>query len=391
MHALLAAVVLLMSARVAAAQATVACEPAEADVVEIDGMLDDWAGVKPTRVGGSDRDASYDLRCLVTPSTLWLAADVRDEHVTRAATSGGDDSLAVTIGKLVIVVRPGVGKKPPQRTLGGKAAPGWLGVEDTLQPAGWSVELAIPLGKIAGWGGGVALTTRLRDGDLPRGTTPEHTIDWSGTIAQAGQATATDLRAAFLADARLPESAVLLDQQAELDPARPGTERVVVAGDRVGLITDHFAFVTLPVSRATDVVKASLVDLRGDGSKVIAVAVRVRAGDAIRELVMFWTADGGAPSPIGAIELGRSRGDQRLRSSWKVVAGKPWAKQTRGARKVIEVRAEPAVGWDEDSYAEPRAADAEPIHVPWDDDRVGGVFWLGASRQLETVPIARKR
>ena len=392
MRALLAALLILAAApAVAAAQPAIGCDAADADVVEIDGMLDDWTGVKPVRAGGSDRDASFDLRCLIAGGTLWIAADVRDEHVTRTPGGAGDDALQLTIGTLVIVVRPGVDKKPPQRTVGGKAAPRWLGVEDTLQPAGWSVELAIPVGKIAGWSGGVTLGAQLRDGDVPRGKTIEHVVAWSGAILAAAQAAAVDLRAAFLADARLPASAVLLDQVADVDRSRPGSERVVVAGDRVGLLTDRFAFVTVPVSRATDVVTARLIDLRGDGSKVVAVVVRLRAGDAIRDLVMLWAADGGALASIGAIEIARTRGDQRLRSTWKVVAGKPWAKPTRGARKVIEVRAEPAVGWDEDSFVEPRATDAEPIHVPWDDDRIGGVFWLGASGQLETVPIARKR
>lgn len=393
MRALLAVVFMLALAPVAAAaQATVACEPAAADVIEIDGMLDDWAGVKPTRVGATDRDASFDLRCLVAGSTLWIAIDVRDEHVIRTPSGAGDDAVQLGLGAgatgLAIGVRPGVDRRPPLRTVGGKPAPGWLGVEDSLQAAGWSVELAIPVGKIPGWGAGVPVTVSLRDGDVPKGKTLERTVDWTGAIAQAGK---VDLLATFLADARLPTSAVLLDARAELDPASPGLERVVVAGDRVGLLTDGYAFVTLPVTRATDVVTASLVDLRGDASRIIAVRVRQRHGDAIRDVVRFWTADHGALVPVGAIEIGKERGGQRLRSTWKVVAGKPWRKATGGARKVIEVRAEPAVGWDEDSFGEARATDAEPIHVPWDDDRVGGVFWLGAGGQLETASIPRAR
>jgi len=388
MRALLAAVLLLAAPTVAAAQATIACDQAEADEVTIDGMLDDWSGVKPIRVGGTDKDASYDLRCLVAGSTLWLAANIRDEHVTRTPGGAGDDSFQVTLGAgLVILARPGVDQRAPVRTVGGKPAPRWLAVEDTLQPAGWSVELAIPIGKIPGWAATPTIATRLRDGDVPGGKAVEHTIDWSGTLAQAGK---VDVRAAFLADARLPESALLLDAAADLDRSLPGAERVMVAGDRVALITDRFSYVTLPVARATDVLKASLVELRGDGSKQLAVAVRLRAGDSVRDLVMFWGGDGGALVALGAIEIGKTRGNQRLRSSWKVVAGKPWAKQTGGARRVVEVRAEPAVGWDEDSFAEPRATDAEPIHVPWDDDRIGGVFWLSPAGALETAPIARK-
>lgn len=387
MRALLAAILVSSAPAVAAAQ-SVTCEPAEADLVAIDGMLDDWAGVKPVRGGGTDRDASFDLRCLIAGGTLWLAADVRDERVVRTPTGGGDDALEVTLGKLVIVARPGVDGKAPARTVGGKAAPRWLGVEDSLQPAGWSLELAIPTAKIAGWSHGAAIVVRLRDGDVPRGKVTETTVAWTGALAEGG---VVDQRAALLAALRQPATAVTFEQAADVDPDHPGPETVLLVGGDLALVSDQFAYSKLPVTRAADVVRTSLLDLRGDGSRVIAVELRARSGDLTRELVTLWTADRGALVPIGAIEIGRSRGDRRLHSTWKLVPGKAWAKQTGGAKKVIEVRAEPAVGWDEDSYDEPRSTDAEPVHVPWDDDRVGGVFWLGAAGQLEAMSIKRTR
>ena len=48
-----------------------------------------------------------------------------------------------------------------------------------------------------------------------------------------------------------------------------------------------------------------------------------------------------------------------------------------------------AVGWDEDSYLETPAVDAIPIHVPWDDDRAGGVFWLDAGDALQSADVAK--
>ena len=56
---------------------------------------------------------------------------------------------------------------------------------------------------------------------------------------------------------------------------------------------------------------------------------------------------------------------------------------------MIEIRAQAAVGWDEDSYREATASDAEPIHVPWDDDRVGGLLWLKPDGNLDALPLAR--
>lgn len=374
-----------------AAAQSVPCEPTEADAIELDGMLDDWAGVRPVR-SGKDAEASYDVRCLVAGPTVWLAIDVRDERVVRGTRGGGgDDRLELAVGggkPLAIALWPGAGGAAPKRTLGGKAAPGWLGVEDTLQQAGWSAELRIPLAKVPGWSAsaaGVPVELRYLDGDIPKGTGAERTVTWSGALAFAGK---VDLRDAFLADARLGADAVVLDASADVDPTRPGAERVIAAGDRIALVTDRFVFVTLPVARATDVVKVSLLDLRGDASRVIAAHVRLRGG-GVRDLVMLWRGDGGALVPAGAFEIAREHGDRRLHSTWKVAAGKAWRKQTGGAAKVIEVRAQPAVGWDEDSYHGPHATDAEPIHVPWDDDRVGGVFWLGAGGRLEHAPIKR--
>lgn len=388
--AVLTAAFLVLSPRLAGAEPMVPCEAAEDDAIDVDGMVDDWTGVKPTRAGGTDKDASFDLRCLVTASTAWLVVDVRDERVTRG--SKADDHVTISLGAgkpLVLTLYPGVDRQAPKRTLGGKAVPKWLAIEDSLQPAGWSVELAVPLAKVPGWSPSAAaipLAATLADGDIPRGTTIEHTVDWRGALGFAGKA---DLLAGFLSAAKLPASAVTLDVQADVDPTLPGKERVVVAADRVALLTDQFAFVQLPVARALDVLKVELVDLRGDGSRVIAARLRQRGGGSVRDVLMLWGASRGQLEPLGAVELGVERGAQRLVSTWKLVAGKPWTKQTRGARKVIEVRAQPAEGWDEDSYREPTASDAEPIHVPWDDDRIGGVLWLGASGRLEAAPIKR--
>ncbi|MEZ4399646.1 MAG: hypothetical protein R3B06_06490 [Kofleriaceae bacterium] len=375
---------------VAAADPTVACEPAGADVVDVDGMIDDWAGIKPARAGGTDPDASFDVRCLITGDTLWLAVDVRDDRLTRG--SKADDRLDLVIGSgkgLALALAPGVGRTPPRRALGGKPVPRWLTVEDSLQPAGWSAELAIPLAKVPGYGPStpaVRLAATLSDGDIPRGTTFEHVVAWTGDLALAGRA---DLLTSFLAAAKLPATAVTLDAQADVDPTLPGRERVVAAADTVALLTDQFAYVKLPVSRPLDVLKVELVDLRGDGTKVIAARLRQRGGDGVRDLMLWWAASRGRLEPLGGFEVGKEQGARRLTSTWKVVAGKPWAKLTGGARRVIEVRAQPAQGWDEDSYQEAPAGDAEPVHVPWDDDRVGGVFWIGPDGRLATRPIKR--
>jgi hypothetical protein len=385
----LALVVLLAAPGAAAAGPSVRCEPAEDDVIDVDGLVDDWRGVTPARTG-TEAEASFDVRCLVTGAVVWLAVEVRDDRVTRG--SAADDRLDLTVGAgkpLRLALWPGVDKHAPRRTLAGKAAPRWLAIEDSLTERGWAVELAIPLAKLPGHGSGTAalpLAVTLADGDIPKGKVHERTVAWTGELGFAGKA---DALASFLAAAGVGAGDVTLDQQADVDPTRPGRERVVAAGDRLALLTDQFAFVALPVRRPTDVIKVELVDLRGDGSQVIAARLRQRSGDGVRDLVTLWTAQGGQLAPIGNFEIGRERDGRRLVSTWKVVAGKPWSKRTGGAKRVIEIRAQAAVGWDEDSYREATASDAEPIHVPWDDDRVGGLLWLKPDGNLDALPLAR--
>ena len=77
----------------------------------------------------------------------------------------------------------------------------------------------------------------------------------------------------------------------------------MVAGDRVALLTDQFAFVQLPVARALDVLKVELLDLRGDATRVIAARVRQRGGVGVRDLVMLWTARASGASDLSLIHI----------------------------------------------------------------------------------------
>ncbi|MBK9033988.1 MAG: hypothetical protein IPL61_22425 [Myxococcales bacterium] len=304
----------MVAPALAVAEPTVPCERAADDVVEIDGMIDDWHGVKPTRAGGTDKDASFDLRCLVTATTAWISVDVRDERVTRG--SKADDHLDLTLGAgkpLRLTLYPGVDKLAPRRTLAGKALPKWLLAEDTLQPAGWSVELAVPLAKIPGYGPSaptLALPATLSDGDIPRGTATEHTMTWTGALALGGK---IDLLTTFLAAARLTPAAVTLDVQVDVDPTVPGKERIVAAGDRIALLTDQFSFVQLPVARALDVLEgraARPARRRHPGDRGAGTPARrrrrARPGDAVDR----------APRPARRRRRVRDRQGSRATGGW---------------------------------------------------------------------------
>lgn len=376
----------------AAADPALACTLAAADSIDVDGMLDDWDGVARARAGGKDTDASFDVRCLYDGTRLLLSIDVRDEHVVRAPRGkGGDDRLELTVSAggapIAIALQPGVDGVAPKRQLAGKAPPAWLTIEDTLQDRGWSAELAVPLAKVAGWGPAVpslTLGVTLLDADVAKIAATEHTVTWTGALTLGHAGSSKDQ---FLRDAGLAAADLTIDTNVDLDPASKGPERFVAGGDVIALVSDHYAFVHLPVQRAADVVKVELVDLRGDGTRLVATHVRQRGGGGVRDLLTLWTVAGGQLHQVGAIELGKERGDSRLRSTWAIEPARKW-KQARGARKVLVVRAQPAVGWDEDSYGEVPAGDAEPVHVPWDDDRIGGVFWLDGDA-LRSAPIKR--
>jgi hypothetical protein len=376
----------------AAADPSLTCERAAPDAVDVDGMLDDWDGVAHARAGGTDRDASFDLRCLYDGARLVVSVDIRDERVVRAKGKGGDDRLELTLAAggapLALSLEPGVDRIAPRRKLGGKALPGWVTVEDTLQERGWSAELALRLAKVPGWGPGVAtlsLAVTVADADVAKVAVSERTVSWSGALA-LGQAAVSQDR--FLREAGLGPTDITLDVKTELDRASKGPERFVAGKDVIAVVTDHIAFVNLPVERAADVLEVKLVDLRGDGSKVVATRLRQRGAGAARELLTLWNLERGQLHPLGAIELGKQRGDARLTSTFTVEPARRW-KQARGAKQVLVVRAQPAVGWDEDSYREAPAVDAVPVHVPWDDDRIGGVFWLDADDALRSADLKR--
>jgi hypothetical protein len=397
---LLGAAALLASPGRAAAGPALTCELAEADAVDVDGMLDDWAGVKKARAGGTDGDASFDVRCLFDGARLLLAVDVRDEHVVRARGKGGDDRLELSLAAggapMVVSLEPGVDGIAPRRKLGGKAAPKWLAIEDTLQERGWSAEVAVPLAKLAGWGPAipVTLSVNLADADVAKIATSERTVAWSGELALGAGSVADPFAVQwsydrFLREAGISAADVTIDTTAELDGASKGPERFLAGGDVIALMSDHFSFVHLPVERPADVLKVELVDLRGDGSRLVAVQLRQRGGDGARDLLTLWSGAGDQLHQVGMIEIGKERGAARLKSAWTIEPAKKW-KQAKGAKKVLVVRSKPAVGWDEDSYGEATSVDAVPIHVPWDDDRTGGVFWLDRGDTLQSAVIQKR-
>lgn len=363
-----------------AALTTLACQLAEPGTIDVDGMLDDWKGVAEARAGGKDKDASFGVRCLVAGDKLALLVDVRDDQLVRLAQKKkqADDLIRIDLAGLALQLAPGTERIAPARLVAGKQAPRWIAIEDGQQPRGFAIELEVPLGKLPRWSAGAAsleASVAFLDGD-----------DWKTRDAplalgvELALGEKPKLYQRFLRDARLKKSEVVLDAQADVDRARAGKERVVAGRDVLGLITDRYGWVTLGGA----VQKIELVDLRGDGSRVVMTHVRQEGGGGSRDLLSFWGASGGELEPIFAVEVRKEADGNRLESAWKLAR----KKKGKGLELVVEAR--PAVGWDEDTFEEVPAEDAEPIHVPWDPARSGAAYWLDGDT-LRSRPLKKRR
>lgn len=384
-----------------AVAASLACQLAEPASVDVDGMLDDWDGIKPARANGKDKDQSFDVRCVIIAPAgtgagdgerLAISIDVRDDVLSRRRKAHkellGEDRIVVELSAgaepLVLTLFPGTEKVQPKRTLGGKKLPRWVAVEDTQQPKGWSVEVELPLAKVGGWSASapsVDARIVLRDSDELQEAADELAHPLTLTLGDKPQ-----VFDRFLRETRLEKKDLVLDQTADVDPSRKGTERIVAGGTILGVIGEQYGYVELPVAAAADVRKVELVDLRGNGGRVVLTHLRQFGGGGSRDIVALWGASGGQIEQLFAVEVRKEADGNKLESTWKLVSRQGKGK-TKGKGMELRVEALPAVGWDEDTFEEVSADDAEPIHRPWDEARTGGIYWLDGDT-LRSRPIA---
>lgn len=367
------------------------CVEGDADVA-VDGMLDDWTGVAKVRAGGTAADASFDVQCMYDDTRLALAINVRDDKVIRVKKGpASEDSVELVLAAggdpITLSVLPGALGAKPKRTVGGKAVPKWLSVEDTLQDNGFSVEVVVPLAKIPGYSSGTpAITAKATFHDSDQAT--GKTTDDVGIALKLALAAKSDLLKDFLRAIKAKPGDVKLDQQADVDADHKGTERIVIAGTAVGVLTETFAYVTLPAQSAADLVEVKLIDLRGDGTKLIAATIRQKGNGGSRDVLNLFTVASGVLSPVVAIEIRKELAGKILASTWKVGSTKVSGKK----RTELSVVAGPATGFDADNFEEAPAADVEPINLPWDEDRYGTAFWLdGVDVKSRMIPMPKQK
>jgi hypothetical protein len=252
----------------------------------------------------------------------------------------------------------------------------------SLQPKGFSVEARIPAAQLAGLTASTpSLDLKIVFSDSDKAAGGELTDVVIESTIELGDR--KDLLDDFLSSVRLKRSDVRFDKLDNLDPDRKGNERIVAGGTVIGVLTDQFAYVSLPAAKPGDVKKVELLPL-GKNLKVVSAIVKQAGNGGSRDLLMLWTVWSGQLQPLAQIEIRKEQGTNVLESSWKVTRGK------QGPELWVEPKA--AVGWTADTWNEMPADDADPIVLPWETTKGGVAYALkGAEVTRRDLPPKKKK
>ena len=353
--------------------AEIVCGLAAQDLVVVDGMLDDWQGVTAERfAAGAFNDAGLAVRCNYDAQAVYLAVDVSDNQLIRRGKGdrGAEDMLVLAFGatRLELLPADGENRLPMKaRWSNGKPVKG-LEIADSLQPKGWSFELAIPKARLPGFAKGVtqvAFHLELHDADLFSERAAQDVIS-SGDGGKLVLEEGAQLYKQALADLRIKPKDIWLDQLANMDGA-PGKERVIVAGRTVVIMGEAYSYMQLPVVKK-DVLALKLVDLAGEGKTSIVVHYVERGNGGAREIVAVWNvlSDGSFGRPFAA-EVAKESAVGRMTCKWALEP-----KQTRKGKKLVKGKGQDIVvrvgdvrGFSQETWNEYPAEDMAPILLPW--------------------------
>lgn len=354
------------------------CDMVPTSDLTIDGLLDDWRDKHVLTRVGAPADGAVEVRCVWDGSAIVFALDMKDDRVVRVK-GGKEDHVTLSIaagGRPVNVdVYPGNALGKPRII-----KPARVEVADSLQPKGFSVEIAIPAAAIPELSpatSSLALHVVFHDSDAATGgdLVPVE-IDQPIELGDR-----KDLLDDFLSTVRLRKSDIKLDKLVELEPDHEGKERFVAGGTVIGVLTEQFAYVTLPAASPADVRSIELLPLGPRGQQVIAAIVRQSGNGGSRDLLMLWTVWSGQLQPLVNIEIRKQLGDSVLDTTWKIVKGK---------KPELVVEPKPAVGFTAETWNEVPAGDADSILVPWDAERSGVAYSLTGA-EIQRRDLAKKR
>jgi hypothetical protein len=355
------------------------CDNQSTAELSVDGMLDDWGKDVVTRIGVAS-DGQFALRCSWDGTAFALSLDVLDDRVVRIGSGRGEqDHVKVSIGAggrpATADVYPGNAIAKAKITKSARVS-----IAQSAQPKGFSIEMRVPAAGIAGLSAStpsLALDIAFVDADKAAGG-DTFSIELSASVELGDR---KDLLDDFLRTVRLRRSDVKLDKLDDLDPDRRGQERLVAGGTVIGVLTDQYAYVSLPAAKAADVKKVELIAL-GARTKVVAATVRQAGNGGSRDLLMLWTVWTGQLQPLGQIEIKKEMGTHVLEAEWKLVKGR------KGPELWVEPK--PAVGWTAESWNEEPAADADPIVLPWDAKK-GGIAYTLTGAELARRELPKKK
>jgi hypothetical protein len=360
--------------------AAIRCDNIETTDFVIDGLLDDWKTAVLAHVG-VPTDGAIELRCAWDGTALALALEIADDRVVRVRGKGHEDHVDVAIsagGKpLAITVYPGNSIAKSKYL-----APPKIAIGDSLQPKGFSIELRVPADRLAGFSPStpsLELHIVFHDSDAATGG---HDTDLElATTIELGDR--KDLLDDFLKTVKLRKSDIRLDTLAELDLDRRGKERLVAAGTVIGVLTDQFAFVSLPAAKPADIREVKLLPLGPRGQQVVSAVVRQSGNGGSRELLMLWTVWSGQLQPLVEIEVRKELGKDVLECGWRIVAGK---------KPELWVEPKPAIGFTAETWNEVPASDVDGIVLPWDKAKGGVAYSLaGAEIKRRDLPVGKRK
>jgi hypothetical protein len=357
------------------------CDMAPTSELSIDGLLDDWRDKAVLTRAGSPADGAIEVRCAWDGKAIAFALDIKDDRIIRVK-GGKEDHVTLSLaagGRPVLVdVFPGNSMAKPKIT-----KPARVEAADSLQPKGFSVELAIPASAIPDLAPATtsfALDLVFHDSDAATGgdLTP---VAVKQPIELGDR---KDLLDDFLTTVRLRKVDIKLDTLVELEPERKGKERIVAGGTVIGVLTEQFAYVTLPAASPDDIKKIELMPLGPRGQQIVSALVRQTGNGGSRELLMMWTVWSGQLQPLVNIEVRKELGGNVLATTYKIVKGK------KGPELVVEPV--PAVGFTPETFNEVPAGDSDSIVLPWDPERAGIAYTLkGAEIERRDLPKKKKR
>lgn len=361
---------------------SIRCDDLSTADLAVDGLLDDWPRAALVKTG-SPSDGQVELRCSWDGTAFALSLDIKDDRVVRVRSGKAhEDHVSISVGAtgskpLAVDVFPGNAMAKVKIVRPAKVA-----VADSLQPKGFSVELKVPASALPGFSPSTpSLDLDVTFHDSDQATGGDDTDIALPLTVELGDR--KDLLNDFLLTVRLKKKDVTLDRLANLDPDRKGNERIVAGGTVIGILTDQYAFVSLPAQSAADVKKVELLPL-GNGFLVVSAIVRQGGNGGSRDLLMLWTVWSGQLEPLGQIEIKKQIGTSTLESTYRIAKGK------KGPELIVEPK--PAVGFTAETWNEEPASDAEPIVLPWDPAK-GGVAYYLRGKQLDhrDLPAPKKR